>query len=131
MIARRRSVIEAFVREELVEDLTARAITRCVPLRERSDAPVRARPLTSQHVLDVADELARQRADHGTRDAPPGRWQRAQDARRRHRDHHLTRDHHLAREYHPDPDEPRRLAERRRSEQHRHDGPDLTLGIGR
>jgi hypothetical protein len=47
------------VRLELAEDLTARAVELCVPLREQP-SPEHVRALTSRHVLDVeADLLAR------------------------------------------------------------------------
>ncbi|MEO7942195.1 MAG: AAA family ATPase, partial [Marmoricola sp.] len=55
------------VRRELVEDLTQRAVARCVPLLARDDVPEHVRSLTSREVLDVeADLLARfaARAEH-------------------------------------------------------------------
>ncbi|MBA2768123.1 MAG: AAA family ATPase [Sporichthyaceae bacterium] len=48
------------VRRELVEDLTDRAVVRCVPLLARDDVPEHVRSLTSREVLDVeADLIAR------------------------------------------------------------------------
>ncbi|MEO5664521.1 MAG: MobF family relaxase [Nocardioides sp.] len=44
-------------RRELAEDLTARAVTRCALLLDRDDVPAHVRSLTSQHVLDVEEEL--------------------------------------------------------------------------
>ena len=65
-------VAPAPVRHELVEDLTDRAVARCVPLLARDDVPEHVRSLTSRDVLDVeADLIARltARADQpGTRD---------------------------------------------------------------
>ena len=53
-------VAPAPVRRELVEDLTARTVVRCVPLLARDDVPEHVRSLTSREVLDVeADLLAR------------------------------------------------------------------------
>ncbi len=48
---------EAAARSELAEDLTARAVARCVPLLDRPGAPAHIRALTSQHVLDVEADL--------------------------------------------------------------------------
>src|SRR3954453_13919428 len=54
-------VTEPAVRIELAEDLTARALARCVPLLERDGAPIDApehvRARTSRPVLDVEAEL--------------------------------------------------------------------------
>src|SRR4029079_13580976 len=44
-------VAERSVRHELVEDITDRARTRCVPLLKRNDVPEHVRSLTSQRVL--------------------------------------------------------------------------------
>ncbi len=53
-------VAPAAVRRELVEDLTDRAVARCVPLLVRDDVPEHVRSLTSRDVLDVeADLIAR------------------------------------------------------------------------
>src|SRR3954447_365448 len=53
-------VTEPAVRIELAEDLTARALARCVPLLERDGAPIdvpeHVRAWTSQPVLDVEAE---------------------------------------------------------------------------
>jgi len=50
-------VATAPVRHELVEDLTYRTVTRCVPLLDRDDVPEHVRSLTSREVLDVEDDL--------------------------------------------------------------------------
>jgi len=52
-------VIHAVVRAELAEDVTARALDRCVPLLAGAGVPVpeHIRALTSQPVLDVEDDL--------------------------------------------------------------------------
>ena len=50
-------VADRAVRTELVEDLTARAIAACRPLREPDDVPDHIRNLTSPHVLDVEAKL--------------------------------------------------------------------------
>ena len=55
-------------RSELAEDLTARALTRCVPLLHRS-IPAHIRALTSQHVIDVEADLVGRLA---ARAAEPG-----------------------------------------------------------
>ena len=48
------------MRDELAEDVTARALGLCVPLREKDATPEHVRALTSRHVLDVeADLVAR------------------------------------------------------------------------
>ncbi|KRE60041.1 hypothetical protein ASG78_15050 [Nostocoides sp. Soil756] len=60
-------ITEAAVRRELVEDLTARAVDRCVPLVERPDVPEHVRSLTSRRVLDVEADITRRlaaRAEH-------------------------------------------------------------------
>ena len=50
-------VAEAPVRIELAEDLTARALSRCVPLLERDGVPEHIRSWTSRPVLDVEADL--------------------------------------------------------------------------
>ena len=56
LLARRGLVADPTVRSELAEDLTARALARCVALRgERTPEHVRA--LTSQRALDVEADL--------------------------------------------------------------------------
>jgi exodeoxyribonuclease V alpha subunit len=70
-------VVAAAVRAELAEDLTARAVNRCVPLLARAGdtVPEHVRALTSQLVLDVEADLAGRlaaRADVGRQlDAQP------------------------------------------------------------
>ncbi|WP_091541893.1 MobF family relaxase [Modestobacter sp. DSM 44400] len=62
LIAAEGIVVDAAVRGELAEDLTDRALSRCVPLRDRDGAPVavpgHVRAWTSQPVLDVEADLA-------------------------------------------------------------------------
>jgi exodeoxyribonuclease V alpha subunit len=59
LLARHGFVIDAAVRIELAEDLTARTLRRCVPLLEKA-TPDHVRGLTFRHVLDTeADLLAR------------------------------------------------------------------------
>jgi exodeoxyribonuclease V alpha subunit len=57
LIAAAGIVVEVGVRMELVEDLTARAMARCVPLLDRDGVPEHIRAWTSQPVLDVEDDL--------------------------------------------------------------------------
>jgi hypothetical protein len=68
-------VVDAAVRAELAEDLTARAMDRCLPPLTRDGAPVlvpeHIRALTSQPVLDVeADPIRRRGQDHDPRRHP-------------------------------------------------------------
>ena len=65
LLARIGLVADAAVRGEVAEDLTARAVELCVPLRETA-TPEHVRVLTSRHVLDVeADLVARLAARRG------------------------------------------------------------------
>ncbi len=65
LLARAGIVAEPAVRIELAEDLTARAVKVCVPLRETA-TPEHIRALSSRHVLDVeADLVARLAARRG------------------------------------------------------------------
>ncbi len=50
-------VAEPLVRRELVEDITERARTQCVPLLDRDDVPEHVRHLTSERVLGVEADL--------------------------------------------------------------------------
>lgn len=50
-------IADRSVRAELAEDLTARAVELCRPLRERGDVPEHIRNLTSGRVLDVEAKL--------------------------------------------------------------------------
>jgi exodeoxyribonuclease V alpha subunit len=63
-------VAEAAVRRELAEDLTARALARCVPLLEREGIPEHIRRWTSRAVLDVEADLAARLAARGTHQGP-------------------------------------------------------------
>jgi hypothetical protein len=58
LIAGEGIVADAAVRAELAEDLTARALQRCVPLLGRDGVPEHIRARTSQPVLDVEADLA-------------------------------------------------------------------------
>ena len=58
LIAEEGVVVEAAVRLELAEDLTARALDRCVPLLDRPEIPEHIRAWTSRPVLDVEADLA-------------------------------------------------------------------------
>ncbi|MCF6507036.1 TrwC relaxase [Blastococcus sp. MG754426] len=71
LIAAAGVVAEAGVRIELAEDLTARAMDRCVPLLDRDGVPEHIRAWTSQAVLDVEADLTTRlaaRAAHGVPD---------------------------------------------------------------
>jgi len=68
-IAGAQIVVDAAVRAELAEDLTARTLDRCVPLLERDGVPEHIRALTSRHVLDVEVDLIGRLALRG---ADPG-----------------------------------------------------------
>jgi exodeoxyribonuclease V alpha subunit len=70
LIAASGIVCGAPARLELAEDLTARALARCVPLLGRRGLPEHIRALTSQQVLDVEADLT---ARFIARAAAPGR----------------------------------------------------------
>src|SRR5215218_8290806 len=59
-------VTEAAVRGELAEDLTARALARCLPLLAREGVPEHVRAWTSPAVLEVEADLAARLAARGT-----------------------------------------------------------------
>ncbi|SHN88520.1 conjugative relaxase domain-containing protein, TrwC/TraI family [Geodermatophilus obscurus] len=67
LIAAEGIIADAAVRLELAEDLTARAMARCVPLLDRAGVPEHLRAWTSQPVLDVEDDLT---ARFAARSAP-------------------------------------------------------------
>jgi thymidine kinase len=69
LIAAAGIVADAGVRLELAEDLTARAMARCVPLLDRAGVPEHLRAWTSQPVLDVEADLTSRFA---ARSAPLG-----------------------------------------------------------
>ena len=73
LIAAQGVVVDAGVRIELAEDLTARTLARCVPLLDRDGGPgampEHIRALTSQPVLDVEADLTARLAARG---AGPG-----------------------------------------------------------
>ncbi|WP_442901998.1 MobF family relaxase [Geodermatophilus sp. FMUSA9-8] len=66
LIAAAGVVAESAVRIELAEDLTARALVRCVPLLDRDGVPEHIRALTCRQVLDVEAELTVRLADRAT-----------------------------------------------------------------
>jgi exodeoxyribonuclease V alpha subunit len=70
LLARSGIVTDPAVRVELAEDLTARTLALCVPLREHP-TPEHVRALTSQHVLVVEAELVARLAARG---AQPAVW---------------------------------------------------------
>ncbi len=59
------------MRRELAEDLTGRAIGRCVRLLDRDDVPTHVRHLTSPAVLEVEADLVARLAARGTHPAFP------------------------------------------------------------
>ncbi|WP_369255796.1 MobF family relaxase [Geodermatophilus amargosae] len=67
LIAAAGVVVDAGIRMELAEDLTARTMARCVPLLDRAGVPEHVRAWTSQPVLDVEDDLT---ARFAARSAP-------------------------------------------------------------
>ncbi|WP_093577529.1 MobF family relaxase [Geodermatophilus amargosae] len=69
LIATAGIVVDAGVRMELAEDLTARTMARCVPLLDGEGVPENIRAWTSQPVLDVEDDLT---ARFAARSAPSG-----------------------------------------------------------
>ncbi len=89
LIARQQLVAGPGVRAELAEDLTARALELCVPLRE--PAPEHLRALTSRHVLDVEADIESRFAARGAEPGvpipftldPPGGRDRGLDAGQR------------------------------------------------
>ena len=70
LLARAGIVTDPAVRGELAEDLTARAVGLCVPLREQP-SPEHVRALSSRHVLDVEADLLASVAARGTAAVAP------------------------------------------------------------
>ncbi|GAB3355427.1 MobF family relaxase [Modestobacter lapidis] len=70
LIAAAGVVADAGVRIELAEDLTARAMDRCVPLLDRDGVPEHIRAWTSQPVLDVEADLTTRLAARAARGVP-------------------------------------------------------------
>jgi ATP:corrinoid adenosyltransferase len=70
LIATAGVVTEAVVRLELAEDLTARAMDRCVPLLDRDGVPEHIRAWTSQPVLEVEADLTARLAARATTGRP-------------------------------------------------------------
>ncbi|MCF6745507.1 TrwC relaxase [Blastococcus sp. KM273128] len=65
LIAAAGVVAEAAVRGELAEDLTARALARCLPLLDRGEVPEHVRAWTSPAVLEVEADLVARLAARG------------------------------------------------------------------
>jgi ATP-dependent exoDNAse (exonuclease V) alpha subunit len=65
LIAAAGVVAEAAVRSELAEDLTARALARCLPLLARDGVPEHFRAWTSPAVIEVEADLAARLAARG------------------------------------------------------------------
>ncbi|MEO7061988.1 MAG: MobF family relaxase [Lapillicoccus sp.] len=70
LIAATGIVTGAPARSELAEDVTARALTRCVPLLGRRGVPEHIRALTSALVLSVEADLTTRFIDRATQQAP-------------------------------------------------------------
>jgi hypothetical protein len=66
LIAAAGVVADAAVRIELAEDLTARALSRCVPLLDRDGVPEHIRAWTSRPVLDTEADLTARLAARAT-----------------------------------------------------------------
>ena len=73
LIASAGVVVDAAVRQELAEDLTARITTASVPLLDRTDVPEHVRALTSPRVLAVERELAARMTAPGAASVAPPR----------------------------------------------------------
>ncbi|RBY92879.1 MobF family relaxase [Blastococcus sp. TF02A-30] len=71
LIAAAGVVADAAVRIELAEDLTARALQRCLPLLDRDGVPEHVRAWTSQPVLDVEADLTTRLAARAVPDTGP------------------------------------------------------------
>ena len=71
LLAREHLVADVAARDELAEDVTARALGLCVPLREKDATPEHVRALTSRHVLDVEADLVAGLAARGAQRATP------------------------------------------------------------
>lgn len=72
-------VAERAARVELAEDLTARAVSACRALRDRSDVPEHIRNLTSDRVLTVEAELVDSIAARAVRPVERAGWVRGVD----------------------------------------------------
>ncbi len=77
LLARAGVVVDAAVRSEFAEDLTARALELCVPLHHEIAPPEHIRALTSQHVLGVEADLVARLATRGAEPATPNEPDRA------------------------------------------------------
>ena len=69
LLAQALVVADTGARLEVAEDITARAVDRCVRLLERSDVPEQVRNLTSGRVLDVESGLVARLARRGAEPA--------------------------------------------------------------
>mgnify|MGYP000622033623 CR=1 FL=1 len=70
LIAAAGVVVQAAVRLELAEDVTARAMDRCLPLLDRDGVPEHIRAWTSQPVLEVEADLTARLAARATTGGP-------------------------------------------------------------
>jgi len=73
LLAREGVIVEAGVRGELAEDITARAAAAAVPLLARDDVPEHVRAWTSAEAVAVEADLAGRLAARGVTDAVSGR----------------------------------------------------------
>lgn len=72
LVARRGVITDASIRGELAEDVTARAVAKCVRMVDRDGVPEHIRALTSREVLEIeADLTSRLIARSTTPDALP------------------------------------------------------------
>jgi conjugative relaxase-like TrwC/TraI family protein len=71
LLARSGVIADPAVRRELAEDVTARALDRCLSLLDQG-APKHVRALTSAHVLDVETDLVTGFAARGAQVSSPG-----------------------------------------------------------
>ena len=65
-------IAQAGVRHELVEDITTRALDRCVQLLDGDDVPGHVRALTSPRVLEVEADLVHRLVDRAAHPSHPG-----------------------------------------------------------
>jgi len=73
VVARAGVVADAAVRSELVDDIAARALGRCVRLLASPDVPEHVRSLTSPRVRDIETDIIHRLAARGARPARPAR----------------------------------------------------------
>jgi exodeoxyribonuclease V alpha subunit len=70
-------ITDPAVRQELAEDLTARAIEACTPLLSRTDVPEHVRSLTSPRVLAVEERLTTTLTTRAEQPVTTGLWTRS------------------------------------------------------